>query len=227
MKTRRNVLLNLLSGFMSKSSWIAVYTTTDSWESELVRSALITAGLRSSIRSNEYTVDSAGKKRRKYDVIVPENIVDDAQLVIERAATIIANKEKIMGEQEKREAEIESGKLLEETTVTVPEVRPSPDSQAELIAEKDGVGKIFHYEPDDIYELKVEFEFYKDSHFMNAEDWDDFTNFSAQRQEFFILLKEKYPKLSFLIKENKKRADFIKLIEYSYGKSQPPNKHEE
>jgi len=210
---------------MSKTNWIVVYTTTDAWESELVRSALITDGVRSSIRSNEYTVDSAGKKRRKYDVIVPEDSVGNAQLVIERAAIIIENKEKIMGEQEKREAEIESGKQLEETTV--PEVRPSPDSEAELIAEKDGVGKIFHYEPDDIYELRVEFEFYKDSHFMNAEDWDDFTNFSAQRQEFFILLKEKYPKLSFLIKENKKRADFIKLIEYSYGKSQPPKKHEE
>ena len=225
MKTRRNILFSLLSGFMSKTNWIVVYTTTDAWESELVRSALITDGVRSSIRSNEYTVDSAGKKRRKYDVIVPEDSVGNAQLVIERAAIIIENKEKIMGEQEKREAEIESGKQLEETTV--PEVRPSPDSEAELIAEKDGVGKIFHYEPDDIYELRVEFEFYKDSHFMNAEDWDDFTNFSAQRQEFFILLKEKYPKLSFLIKENKKRADFIKLIEYSYGKSQPPNKHEE
>ncbi len=225
MKTRRNILFSLLSGFMSKTNWIVVYTTTDAWESELVRSALITDGVRSSIRSNEYTVDSAGKKRRKYDVIVPEDSVGNAQLVIERAAIIIENKEKIMGEQEKREAEIESGKQLEETTV--PEVRPSPDSEAELIAEKDGVGKIFHYEPDDIYELRVEFEFYKDSHFMNAEDWDDFTNFSAQRQEFFILLKEKYPKLSFLIKENKKRADFIKLIEYSYGKSQPPKKHEE
>lgn len=226
MRKGQNILLRFFSGFMSKSNWIAIYTTTDSWEAELVRSALLTDRVEASIRSNEFIINSAGKKKRKYSVIVPESSVDDAKIVTDRAITIIANKEKIMREQDERESEIESGELIDEEPI-VPEVRPSSDSIPELIAEKDGVGKIFHYEPDDIYELKVEFDFYKDSHFMDAQDWDEFTNFSAQRQEFFILLKEKYPKLSALIKENKKRADFIKLIEYSYGKSYPPKKKDE
>ena len=59
---------------------------------------------------------------------------------------------------------------------------------------------------------------------MSAEEWEDFIDFSAQRQEFFILLKEKYPELAAFVKENKKRPDLLKLIEYSYGKSQPPKK---
>jgi hypothetical protein len=223
---KNGILLKFFSGFMSKSSWIPVYTTTDLWEAELVRSALLNDRVEASIKSNEYIIDSAGKKKRQYSVIVPETSVDDAQIVINRASVIIANKEKIMREQEELESQIESGKQQDIEPIA-PEVRPSPNSEPELIAEKEGVGKIFHYEPDDIYELRVEFDFYKDSHFMNAEEWDEFTNFSAQRQEFFILIREKYPKLSALIKEHKKRADFIKLVEYSYGKSYPPKKRDE
>ncbi|HGJ66689.1 TPA: hypothetical protein ENS27_15100, partial [bacterium] len=73
MKRRYDIIFKLFSGFMSKASWSVVYTSTDSWESELVRSALLNDGVQTSIRSNEYIVDSTGKKRRKYDVIVPES----------------------------------------------------------------------------------------------------------------------------------------------------------
>jgi hypothetical protein len=214
----KNVFLKFLSG-VSKLDWSVAYTSTDAWEAELVRSALINEGIRATIKSDEYVMDASGKKKRNHVVLVFESSLDEAQLVIKRALVIISNKEKIIQEQEKMESQVdhEKDRVVEKP---VPKIKPSDEPV--VIAEKQGVGQILHYEANDVYELRVDFDFYKNSHFMNGEEWDEFTNFSAQRQEFFILLKEKYPKLATLIKEHKKRADFLKLIEYSYGKSQPP-----
>jgi len=216
----KNVFLKLLSG-MSRSDWREIYSSTDAWEAELVRSALITEDISSTVKSDEYVVDASGKKRRNYSVIVPESSFDEAQLVLERALLIISNKDKIIQEHEKLESEVvkkKDKKIVDEEKVSEEKLSDEPV----VIAEKQGVGQIIHYEANDVYELRLDFDFYKNSHFMNAEEWDEFTNFSAQRQEFFILLKERFPKLAELIKEHKKRADFLKLIEYSYGKSQPP-----
>lgn len=216
---RSKFLLKLFSGLMSKSDWAFIYESTDAWEAELVRSALINSNIQATVKSDKYIIDSNGKKRRNYTVLTPESKLDEAQLVLENALTVLSNKDRFMQDQEKLESNIESGKLIDE-----PQEKPEPIPIGEpvLLAEKQDVGKIFHYQENDVYELRLEFDFYKQSHFMDYEDWDEFTNFSAQRQEFFILLKEKYPKLAFLLKENKKRPDFLKLIEYSYGKSQPP-----
>ena len=216
----KNIFLKLLSG-MSRADWNSVYSSTDAWEAELVRSAMINESISATVRSNEYVIDASGKKRRSHAVYIPESSFDEAQPVLERTLIILSNKEKIIQEQEKRELQIAQGKdksKVEEEKV--PE--PKPSGEPVVIAEKQGVGQVIYYEINDVYELRIDFDFYKNSHFMNAEEWDEFTNFSAQRQEFFILLKEKYPKLADLLKEHKKRADFLKLIEYSYGKSQPP-----
>jgi hypothetical protein len=214
----KNVFLKFLSG-VSKLDWSVAYTSTDAWEAELVRSALINEGIRATIKSDEYVTDASGKKKRNHVVLVPESSLDEAKLVVEIALVVISNKEKIIQKQEKLESlvEKEKGTIKEE-----PIHKARPSDEPVVIAEKQGVGQILHYEAKDVYELRVDFDFYKNSHFMNGEEWDEFTNFSAQRQEFFILLKEKYPKLATLIKEHKKRPDFLKLIEYSYGKSQPP-----
>ena len=217
-KVMKNVFLKLLSD-VSKSGWSVAYTSTDAWEAELVRSALINESIRATIKSDEYVTDASGKKKRNHVVLVHESSLDEAQLVIERALVVISNKEKIIQEQEKMESQVDHEK---DKVVEKPVTKVKPSDEPVVIAEKQGVGQILHYEANDVYELRVDFDFYKNSHFMNGEEWDEFTNFSAQRQEFFILLKEKYPKLATLIKEHKKRADFLKLIEYSYGKSQPP-----
>jgi len=217
MKNR--FLLKLLSGLASKSDWTFVYESTDAWESELVRSALINNDIRAIVRSDKYIIDANGKRKRNYVVLIPEDNFDEAQLVLENALIVISNKEKFMLDQDDTESNIEKGKK-DDDIQEIPE--PIPSGEPVLIAEKRDVGKIFHYPENDIYEIRCEFDFYEASHFMTAEDWDEFTNFSAQRQEFFILLREKYPKLAFLLKENKKRPDFLKLVEYSYGKSQPP-----
>jgi hypothetical protein len=150
--------------------------------------------------------------------------VPEAEMVIRRTAIVMSKKEDILAEQREQEklASQKTTEMHEIEQSAVPEAKPTGESV--LLAEKDNVGKIFYYEEDDKYELRLEMEFYKRSHFMSAEEWEEFIDFSAQRQEFFILLKEKYPQLAALVKENKMRPDLLKLIEYSYGKSQPPKK---
>lgn len=196
-------------------NWSAVYTTSDLWESELVRSALLNENIMAAVKSTK-----GDRRSRQYVVSIPASKLAEAQLVIYRASMVISRKNEIIAEQEERASKAQTEIFEEEQTS--PE--PQPAGEPVLMAEKDGTGKIFYYEDDDIYELRLEFDFYKRSHFMTGEEWEEFIDFSAQRQEFFILLKEKYLKLARLVKENKKRPDLLKLIEYSYGKSQPPRK---
>jgi hypothetical protein len=96
-------------------------------------------------------------------------------------------------------------------------------SEPILLAERDGLGKILYYNAEDIYELRLEMESYKASHFMTGKEWEEFINFSGQdeRKEFFILLKEKYPQLTACLEDDKMRMDFLKFIEASYDGSQP------
>ena len=165
-----------------------------------------------------------GWRNRQTVIYVPISKESEAQMVIRRTSIIISKKEEIITEQEEREKMVSQGAIeeYEMEQPSAPETKPT--SEPVLIAEKDDVGKIFYYEAEDTYELRLDMESYKQTHFMNAEEWEDFIDFSAQRQEFFILLKEKYPRLAAYVKENKMRPDFLKLVEYSYGKSQPPKK---
>lgn len=95
-----------------------------------------------------------------------------------------------------------------------------------LLAEKTGIGRVFYYREKDIYELRLEIESYNHSHFMTGAEWEEFIDFSGQdeRKEFFILLKEKYPKLDTGLKDSAMRMDFLKFIESSYDGSQSPKK---
>ena len=96
-------------------------------------------------------------------------------------------------------------------------------SEPILLAEKDGLGKIFYYPADDTYELRLEMESYKASHFMNGKEWEKFIDFSGQdsRKEFFIILKQKYPQLTACLEGDEMRMEFLKFIESSYDGSQP------
>ena len=47
-------------------------------------------------------------------------------------------------------------------------------------------------------------------------DWEEFTDYSAQRQEFFILLRHEYPELFDWIQQEKLLAEFTRLIEMTY-----------
>ena len=196
----------------TEENWIEVYRTTDLWEAEVIRSAL----LNESIRANVKSVKGAEKGTQDNVVSVPGVKVSEAQMVIDRTSIVIAKKDDTIAEQEEATSQASVGNEVPET-VTV-----EPTSEPVVVAEKDDVGEILHYQAEDVYELRLAMEDYKATHRMSAEEWEDFIDFSAQRQEFFILLKERYPQLASYLKENKMRPNFLKLIEYSYGKSQPP-----
>lgn len=163
-------------------------------------------------------------KNRQTIVFVPASKEKEARMVINRTSIVISKKEEMMIVEEERESQESQAKVddYEAEQPLAPEMKPT--SEPVLVAEKDDVGEIFYYEAEDTYELRLEMGAYKGAHFMDAEEWEEFIDFSAQRQEFFILLKEKYSGLADYLKENKMRPDFLKLIEYSYGKSQPPKK---
>jgi len=213
-------MLKIFSRRERYEDWSEVYNTTDPWEAEVVRAALLSAGIRARVK-----IAGQDRKDRQNVVSVPNQRLSEAELVIHRTSLVISKKEDILAEQREREQEELASptvKSLESIEPVIPEIKPT--GEAVLLAEKDNVGKIFYYEEEDKYELRLELEFYKGSHYMSSEEWEEFIDFSAQRQEFFILLKEKYPALANLVKENKMRPDLLKLIEYSYGKSQPPKK---
>ena len=201
-----------------EENWSVVHSTTDLWEAEVIRSALLNENIPAIVKSAKEK--ESGTKRN--DIFVSVSKASEAEMVIRRTSIVISKKEEIIAEQEEAasQPEVEDYPPDEEPAI----VTVSPASEPVIVAEKDDVGMILYYEAEDAYELRLDMEGYKAAHFMSAEEWEDFIDFSAQRQEFFILLREKYPKLAAFVKENKMRPSFLTLIEYSYGKSQPPKK---
>ncbi len=201
-----------------EENWVVVHSTTDLWEAEVIRSALLNENIPAIVKS----VKGKEKGTQQNDISVSISKVREAEMVIYRTSIVISKKEEMLAEQEEADSQpaVEDYSPDEEpAAVTV-----SLASEPVILAEKDDVGMILYYQADDAYELRLDMGEYKAAHFMPAEEWEDFIDFSAQRQEFFILLREKYPKLAAFLKENKMRPGFLRLVEYSYGKSQPPKK---
>jgi hypothetical protein len=211
-------MFGLFSRRKYREDWNAVYSTRDPWEAEVVRAALLSENIPAVVKTTK------GDKRTRENVVsVPDSKVKEAQMVIYRTSVVISQRDNIIAEQEERASSGVEAETYDEVEQPVaPEAKTT--GEPVLLAEKDDVGEIFYYEEEDRYELRLNMESYKQSHFMPGDEWEEFIDFSAQRQEFFILLKEKYPKLAAYLKENKMRPSFLKLIEYSYGKSQPPKK---
>ncbi len=210
-------MFGLFSRRKYREDWSAVYSTRDSWEAEVVRAALLSEDIPAVVKTTK-----GDRKTRENIVSVPNSKVKEAQMVIYRTSAVISQRDNIIAEQEERASRVEPEPYEEVEQPVVPEAEPT--GEPVLLAEKDDVGEIFYYEEEDRYELRLNMESYKQSHFMPGDEWEEFIDFSAQRQEFFILLREKYPKLAAYLKESKMRPSFLKLIEYSYGKSQPPKK---
>ena len=97
----------------------------------------------------------------------------------------------------------------------------SPAEKPEILTEEDGIGKVLHYGISDTYEMRLEMGDFKASYSMNGKDWEEFIDFSDQdeRKEFFILLKEKYPELYSVLKDDEMRMDFLKFIESTYNEN--------
>ena len=104
--------------------------------------------------------------------------------------------------------------VVQDDTTAVSE----PGDSSELtMAAREGIGSVV-YIAGRGYEIRVGPE----PHVTVPEsDWEEFTDFSAQRQEFVILLRHEYPDLFEWIQEEKLLAEFIRLIEMTYQEGAP------
>ena len=92
------------------------------------------------------------------------------------------------------------------------------DLEEVSVAEREGIGEIIHCIGRG-YELHVGPEPYS---MVEEHRWEEFTDLSAQRHEFSILLKHEYPELLAWLKHEKLMAEFIRLVESTYRDVPPP-----
>jgi hypothetical protein len=206
------------------SGWTIVHTTSDLWEAKLLRTAVLAERIRCELRFR--------KKDRKdhIEILVPEERKEEAEFVINRAIIVISDHSRPASKSNKIEASLPPTKSSQLKAEQAEQARQAGSEEFRLpqssptairrviMAQRQGIGEIVHFEGRG-YELRVGPE----PHYMVAEArWEEFTDFSAQRQEFAILLKGEYPRLFKWLKEEKQMAEFIKLVESTYREVPPP-----
>jgi hypothetical protein len=192
-------------------NWLVVYTTTDEWTARLMKAALAGERIRCKLVMSQ---------RGDYLVTVPDIREIEALEVVSRV-------EIALSEYALERAMEESGRLDELSKFTrapdeeegsyIPKAAPAAVEKM-VIASREGVGEIVHY-IDHGYELRVGPEPY---YMVEEARWGEFTDFSAQRHEFSILLRTEYPKLYEWLKRNKMMGEFIRLVESTYRDVPPP-----
>jgi len=208
------------------ADWVIVYATRDEWEARFVRSALLSAGIRCEMQLSRKIDDIEAiiiTARREKE--------SEALEVVDRVAWAISDGIAAQSDTEGRnglsntDESLEREQRVNEPAVTepqehIPDALPTAAaiSQQALIASREGVGEIVHIVGRG-YELRVGPQPY---YMVEESRWEEFTDFSAQRQEFAILLKGEYPKLFKWLKEEKLMAEFIKLVESTYREVPPP-----
>ena len=196
------------------ADWVIVYTTQDEWEARLVRAALLSAGIRCEMQLSS-AIDSI------IMITVRRERELEALEVVNRVTWAVPDEGSAwMDESTEEEQSVNEPMPTEQQEYppdSLPTTAPSTE-QPTLIASREGVGEIVHVLGGG-YELRVGPEPY---YLVEESRWEEFTDFSAQRQEFAILLKGEYPKLFKWLKEEKLMAEFIKLVESTYREVPPP-----
>ena len=187
--------------------WVEIHRTSDEWEAQLVQTTLNAQQIR--CRPIELK-----KERQTVLLVAPEHEVEAMELV-SRIGVAVTDNEMVTQSEEAAEA-------LKQRDMTVVQddtnQQTAPEDSSELImAEREGIGSVV-YVAGQGYELRVGTEPYVT---VPENDWEEFTDFSAQRQEFVILLRHEYPDLFEWIQEGKLLAEFIRLIEMTYQEGAP------
>lgn len=177
--------------FSATGGWIVVHRATDEWEVGLVRAAFAHAEL--PFKVEERVQDG----RKRVVILVPSNVEEEATELLLRVVAVV----------DREPASVE------EDTEERPFVRAAPtDVPRATIASRDDLGEIVHVEGHG-FELAVGPE----PHYVVSEDdWEEFTDFSAQRQEFSILLEKEYENLYRWLRGEKRFGDFLRLVETTY-----------
>jgi hypothetical protein len=198
-------------GIGDTGDWVEIHRTNDEWEVRLVQATLSAQQIR--CRPIELK-----QERQTVLFVAPEHEVAAMELV-SRIGVAVTDNEMTMRSEEAAE------KLKQRDMAVAQEdssQRPNFDDSTELlISEREGVGSVV-YITGQGYELRAGPEPYVT---IPESDWEEFTDFSAQRQEFVILLRHEYPELFEWIQEGKLLAEFIRLIEMTYQEGAPPLPH--
>lgn len=189
----------------STEDWVEIYRTTDEWESNLIQTMLSNKQIRC---RPDYT-RNADRQRQIILSVHPDDRVDALEIVSQTGLAITNE------EYENQYTDGESDPNLERDARPSESDLPQPTSTTEtatIIAEREGIGKIAHHVGRG-YELQVG----PPPYYMVEEDrWEEFTDFSAQRQEFSILIRHEYPDLSQWLRREKRFAEFTHLVEATY-----------
>ena len=198
-------------GIGDTPEWVEVHRTSDEWEVKLIQATLSAQQIR--CRPIEL------KEERQTALLVePEHEVE--------AMELISRIDAIVTDNEMAEKSEEAAKALKQRDMTVAQEDTSQqadlgDSTELVFAEREGIGSVV-YVAGQGYEIRVGPEPYVT---VPEKDWEEFTDFSAQRQEFVILLRHEYPDLFEWIQDGKLLAEFIRLIEMTYQEGAPPLPH--
>ena len=187
--------------------WIEIYRTSDEWEANLVQNTLNAQQIR--CRPLELKAE-----RQTALLVAPEHEVEAMELV-SRIGVAVADSEMATQSEEVAEAlkQRDMAAVQEDTNQ-----QTEPENSSELtMSEREGIGSVVYIEGHG-YEIRVGPEPYV---VVAEKDWEEFTDFSAQRQEFVILLRHEYPDLFEWIQEEKLLAEFIRLIEMTYQEGAP------
>lgn len=187
--------------------WVEIHRTGDEWEANLIQTTLNAQQIQ--CRPIEL------KEERQTALLVdPEHEVAAMELV-SRIGVAVTDNEMAAQSEERAEALKQRDMAVVQDDATA--VSDPGDASELIMAEREGIGSVV-YVAGQGYEIRVGTEPYVT---IPESDWEEFTDFSAQRQEFVILLRHEYPDLFEWIQEEKLLAEFIRLIEMTYQEGAP------
>lgn len=203
--------LNQASEFIGEeigdtANWVEVYRTNDEWEIKLVQATL---GAQQ-IRCRPVQLK---QERQTAMYVAPEHEVTALELV-SRIDVAIANTE--LETQSEEQAAALNQRDIDAITQENQQLHIT-DSGETLLAHREDIGSVV-YVAEQGFELRVGPVPYTT---IAEKDWDEFTDYSAQRQEFIILLQHEYPTLYEWIQQEKLLHEFIRLIEMTYQDGAP------
>ena len=189
------------------NEWIEIHRTSDEWEAQLIQTTLSAQ----QIRCRPIELKEEGQTALLVD---PEDEVAALELVSRIGVAVTDSEMSAQSEEAAEALKQRDMAVIQEDTSQASE----PDDASELtMAEREGIGSVV-YVVGQGYEIRVGPEPYVT---VPESDWEEFTDFSAQRQEFVILLRHEYPDLFEWIQEEKLLAEFIRLIEMTYQEGAP------
>ncbi len=187
------------------SNWIEIYRTSDEWEVKLIQATLSAQ----QIRCRPVQIR---QERTTALFVAPEHEVAALELVSRIDVAIADNEITLQSETAAEALKQRDMAVVSDTDQTV-----VTDAGETILAQSEGIGSVV-YVAGRGYEIRVGPEPYTT---VAESDWEEFTDYSAQRQEFTILLRHEYPELFDWIQQEKLLAEFIRLIEMTYQDDAP------